>query len=75
MQVEEKMRDGRAQRSRACQVGARQAGDPVVRQEDLPFAAALAEESHCPTDEVDVSAAQTDHLMDPDARRHHQSDG
>lgn len=73
--VEEKMRMGEPEGAAHVEEGACQTGDPVVCQEDLSFVAALAGESDCPADEVDVSAAEADHLVDANACRHHQGDG
>lgn len=51
---------------------------PVIQlfvRKTFRFAAALTDESDCPAGEVDVSAAEADHLMDANVCRHHQSDG
>jgi len=53
----------------------REAGYPVVGEEDLALAATLAEQSDAPARKVDVLADQPDDLVHPHARADHQGDG
>jgi hypothetical protein len=52
----------------------REIGQPVVREKDLPLAAAVAEEPQAPARHVDVVAPDADHLVHAHACRNHQGD-